>query len=93
MRRLLAVLLLAGCAAPEPQYITRTARVDVPVATRATPPPELVARYQPDPMPLFVLPGDPAAKAALTGDGIDALWALIADLVARDAAWRAWAAP
>ena len=87
---LLAALMLASCAA-EPKYITRTVKVQVPVAQRATPPPELMAPYRPQPMPVFVAPDYPLARAALTEEGIDALWLLIADLVARDEAWRAWA--
>lgn len=91
----LALILLAviGCAAPEVKYITRTVQVDVPVYHRATPPPELAGKYRPDPMPMFVYPDDPQAKAALTGEGIDALWMMINDLVDRDRAWRAWATP
>ena len=85
---LLVALILAGCA--DTKYITRTVKVQVPVAQRATPPPELMAPYRPQPMPIFVSPDYPLARAALTAEGIDALWLLIADLVARDAAWRAW---
>ena len=88
---LLALALLLPACASDPKVVTRTVRVDVPVVTKATPPPELASRYRPDPMPIFVAPDDPSARASLTAEGIDALWVLIADLVARDAAWRAWA--
>lgn len=89
---LILALMVPGCAS-EPKVITRTVRVDVPIITKATAPPELVARYRPDPMPIFVAPDDPNARASLTKEGIDALWVMIADLVARDAAWQAWATP
>lgn len=93
MRALLLLLaLIPGCASqPEVKYITRTVQVEVPVYQRPAAPPELKDAYKPDPMPVFVFPDDPNAKAALTKEGIDALWVLIADMVARDAAWRAWA--
>jgi hypothetical protein len=86
---LLVALILSGCA--DTKYVTRTVKVQVPVAQRATPPPELMAPYRPQPMPIFVSPDYPLARAALTEEGIDALWLLVADLVARDSAWRAWA--
>lgn len=89
----LTLLVLIGCSTPEVKYVTRTVQVDVPVYTRATPPPELMGQYKPEPMPVFVFLDDPNAKAALTSEGIDALWMMIADMVARDAAWRAWAKP
>lgn len=95
MRGLLLSLLvlLPGCASPpEVRYVTRTVQVEVPVYTRATPPPELMEQYKPQ-LPVFVYPDDPKAKAALTSEGIDALWMMINDLVDRNRAWRAWATP
>lgn len=65
-------------------------RVSVPVAVRREPPPELLAPYRAQALPVFVLPSDPNASSALTPEGERQLRALLSDLMARDEAWRAW---
>lgn len=90
MKRLLPVLLLAGCAC-EPVARTEYQHVTVPVAVRAQPPAELT---QPIAVPQelrFVPPDDAGASSALTPEGETALVQLIEDYVARIAAWHAWA--
>ena len=88
--RWLPLLLLAGCAST-PEVVVRTVTVEVPVQVRVEAPAELLAPYRPAMLPVFVQPGDPKASSALTADGEKALRAIIEDLTARDAAWRAWA--
>ena len=84
------VLLLAGCAST-PETVVRTVRVEVPVKVKVEAPAELLTPYRPDRLPVFVQPADPTASSALTAEGEKALRAIIEDLAARDAAWRAWA--
>ena len=90
MTRWLPLVLLAGCA-QTPEQIVRTVRVEVPVQVKVEAPAELLTPYRPDRLPVFVQPTDPQASSALTADGEKALRAIIEDMAAREAAWRAWA--
>jgi hypothetical protein len=85
---LLLVHTLGACAAVSPETVT----VEVPVATRATPPAELTAPLDAAP-PVFVAPTDAQATSALTPEGERRLRALLEELLARLRAWAAWAAP
>lgn len=97
MRRLwlcVGVLGLVGCGAKQlpPQIVTirEPIEVKVPVPTRVPPPPELLVPLHP-PLPTFVDPTDSTASSALSADGERLLRALIEELLARIAAWEAWA--
>ena len=90
MTRWLPLVLLAGCASA-PEIVVKTVEIKVPVPVRVEAPAELLAPYRPTKLPVFVQPAAPAASSALTADGEKALRAIIEDLTARDAAWRAWA--
>ncbi|MDT0635091.1 hypothetical protein [Spectribacter hydrogenoxidans] len=86
-----AVALAGCCGTPDVRTVTRTVTVDVPVPVKADAPPELTA--PPDlPLPAFIVPGDPDASSALDPDGETALRRMILELLARERAWRAWAA-
>ena len=85
-------LVLAGCSTlPRPPAEIRTVEVKVPVPVRRDAPGELLTPLKPGALPRFVSPADPKASSALTPDGERSLKEIIADLLARDAAWRAWA--
>lgn len=92
----LAVVTAAGCRhrvpppAVPPIEIVRTERVEVPVPVKVVPPAELLAPIA-SPVPVFVQPAAADASSALTADGERKLRALIADLLGRLAAWKAWA--
>lgn len=90
---LFAIALLAGCAhdPPEPVRIVETVRVEVPVPVRRDAPPELLRRYQPEALPVFLAPDDPRAVVALDTEGERRLRAILSDLYGRLEAWRAWA--
>lgn len=85
---LIGLALVAGCAC-EPEVVTRTVEVQVPIATRIEPPAELLAPMQTMP-PTFVAPGDADALAALTPQGVRELKALIDQLLGRVEQWQAW---
>lgn len=85
---LAVVLLLAGCVCRPRVEIQR---VEVPVYVEREPPLELDEPYEPEALPVFVSPDDPAASSALTPEGERALKLLIHDLLTRVRAWRAWA--
>lgn len=85
-------LSLAGCSAP-PIVRTEFQRVEVPVAVRSVPPPELLAPITLPPGLVFVSPDHQQATSALTAEGEAALTALVSEYVARIAAWNAWSAP
>lgn len=78
-------ILLAGCAVS-----SETVEVRIPVAVRATPPPELVTPLE-APLPVFVAPADPQAASALTPAGEAALRQLLLEMFTRLRAWQAWA--
>jgi hypothetical protein len=89
----LCLLALVGCGAKKPPTIVKvieTQRIEVPVPVERRPPAELLAHAQPA-LPVFVAPSDPAASSALTDEGERLLRALIEELLARIAAWQAWA--
>lgn len=85
---LIGLALLAGCAC-EPQVVTKTVEVQVPIATRIDPPADLLEPIT-APAPTFVPPADPAALAALTPDGVRDLKALLDQLLGRVEQWQAW---
>lgn len=81
IRAVVLAVSLCGCSAQT---------VKVPIATRATPPAELLAPVNMTP-PVFVSPADPAASSALTPAGERRLKELLLDLFERGQAWQAWA--
>lgn len=82
------VVLLAGCATPEP--VVRVVEINVPVAVRPVPPEFLL---QPDPPapPIFVAPDAPGITSALTPEGERALRAYTDFWISYWEAWTAWA--
>lgn len=85
----LLALILSGCTTTE--YVDRPVEVLVPVQVERTAPTWLAAPYQPDSLPRFIRPSDPAAKAALSEQGLADLKVILRMLVERDNGWRAWA--
>lgn len=89
-------LLAALCASTActqtlpPRVITRTVEVRVPVAVERAAPAALLAPIAHRP-PTFIAPTDPAATSALSAEQEGVLRDWIAELIARDRAWRAWA--
>lgn len=83
-----AALFLSGCEGG----FSRTSLLDVkiPIATKRTPPPELMEPVAVKP-PVFVSVLDKQATSALTADGEADLRILIATLLARLDAWQDWA--
>lgn len=75
---------LKGCAHPQ------TVEVQVPVAVKAEPPPELREPLDFSRLPTFVPPDDPKATSALTDEGERSLKRLLLDLLMRVRAWEAW---
>lgn len=75
---------LKGCAHPQ------TVEVQVPVAVKADPPPELREPLDLSRLPVFVRPDDPQATSALTDEGERSLKQLLLDLLLRVRAWEAW---
>lgn len=86
---LLLALTLTGCTTTE--YIDRPVEVLVPVQVGRPAPTWLAAPYQPDSLPRFIHPSDPAAKAALSEQGLADLKVILRMLVERDNGWRVWA--
>lgn len=93
---LLFVVGVVGCGKAPPVLtptvvrVVETVTVNVPVPVERVPPAELLAPLTP-PLPTFVPPAHPGASSALTAEGERLLRALINDLLARIAAWEAWA--
>lgn len=91
---ILITIMVSGCSLtarqPDPVVIREPIRVEIPVATRAQPPAELLAPLSPE-RPVFVAPTDPRATSALTADGEKLLRRMLIDLTVRLDAWRAWA--
>lgn len=85
----LLALILSGCTTTE--YVDRPVEVLVPVPVERAAPTWLVAPYQPDSLPRFIHPSDPAAKAALSEQGLADLKVILRMLKERDNGWRAWA--
>lgn len=85
----LLALILAGCTTTE--YVDRPVEVLVPVQVERRAPEWLVAPYQPAALPRFIHPSDPAAKAALSEQGLADLKVILRMLKERDNGWRAWA--
>ena len=85
---LICAALLTGCAC-EPEIVTRTVEVQIPVATRLEPPAELLEPLASIP-PTFVAPNDADALAALTPQGVRELKALLDQLLGRVEQWQAW---
>jgi hypothetical protein len=86
---LILILLMVGCAKPDPIIRYHTIEVKVPVQIKAEPPEAL----RTPPLleaPTFVPPSDPAASSALTKEGEQQLKRLLLQLRNRERAWRAW---
>ena len=84
-----------GCGArsvPSPTVvrIVEPVEVKVPVLVERVPPPELLGPLT-APLPTFIAPADPNASSALTVEGERLFRAIVEDLLARIAAWEAWA--
>jgi hypothetical protein len=91
----LLILAFVGCGAkqiPAPTIVREvvTVEVKVPVLVERVPPSALLEPVT-APLPVFVAPSDPKASSALTPENERLLLALIEDLLARIAAWKAWA--
>lgn len=90
------VVLFAACGKkppvvqPQVVEIIKTVEVTIPVPVKMQPPAELL-ESRPIPVPVFVAPSDPNASSALTAEGERLLRGLIEELLARLAAWQAWA--
>jgi hypothetical protein len=74
----LLILAFVGCGAKQ-----------IPAPTIV--PPSALLEPVTAPLPVFVAPSDPKASSALTPENERLLLALIEDLLARIAAWKAWA--
>lgn len=85
--KLIAPLILAaalvGCATADPIVV----KVPVPIMPDA---PELLSTTPVLPTPRFVHPGTDDAAVCLDRDGIDRLKNIVAELAARESAWRKW---
>lgn len=90
----IVLVALVGCGKKQPPQIVRIIEpgpeVKVPVPTRITPPPELLAPVAAA-LPTFVAPTDAQASSALTPEGERVMRALIEALLSRLEAWRIWA--
>lgn len=89
MRGLVVCLLLLSLACSHPKPVV-SPPIEIPVATKAVPPPELTAPMVSQ-LPLFINPALPAASSALDTENERVLRALINDLINRIIAWEAWA--
>ena len=85
----LLALILSGCTTTE--YVDRPVEVLVPVQVGRPAPTWLISAYVPDALPRFIHPSDPAAKAALSEQGLADLKVILRMLKERDNGWRAWA--
>ena len=85
----LLALILAGCTTTE--YVDRPVEVLVPVQVERAAPTWLISPYAPESLPSFIHPSDPAAKAALSEQGLADLKVILRMLKERDNGWRAWA--
>lgn len=85
----LLALILSGCTTTE--YVDRPVEVLVPVQVERTAPTWLISPYAPESLPRFIHPSDPAAKAALSEQGLADLKVILRMLKERDNGWRAWA--
>lgn len=88
---LVLTTLLSAQACTREVIVYRPVEIEVPVPVRAVPPAELSRPYRPEPLPRFISPQDPAAKAALSSEDLNHLKTMLRTLATRDAAWRAWA--
>ncbi len=82
-------LVVTGCAPTK--YVDRPVEVLVPVPVERTAPTWLISPYAPESLPRFIHPSDPAAKAALSEQGLADLKVILRMLKERDNGWRAWA--
>lgn len=87
----LCLALLSACSdGKEPLNPVHAVDVAVPVPMRAQPPKELMQPVIAN-TPIFISPKDPSATSALNPEGELALRVMIAQLITRLHAWRAWA--
>lgn len=91
MKALVLALAVLASACTREVIVYQPVEIEVPVPVRAVPPAELSRPYRPEPLPRFISPQDPAAKAALSSEDLNHLKTVLRTLATRDAAWRAWA--
>lgn len=90
MKKLISVFILSLSLACSHNPKVQTVEIKVPVPVQAVPPPELLAPLNAQ-IPFFISPIDPKASSALDQENERIFRALINDLLARIAAWQAWA--
>jgi hypothetical protein len=84
-------MALSGCVTPDPVVVYEPVEVKVAVSVPAKIPDELVVPVSYGPLPIFIKPTDPNAKAALSEEGLINLRALLNSLKTRADLWQIWA--